>query len=189
MSERNCSLVVTVYRRYDLLTKYIEGLELYEPGLEVIVIDIDPIQALVLPQNYTVVQIPKSSYSKSINTGIGYTTKEYIIWGNDDIEVNGQFVESMISPIMENRKTITGIVKRNDYIEGCLVCMHRQVLDDIGNLDERFPGCYEDVDFSRRAVNAGYRLVKVDVPVRHIDLGQLDHEVGKSHALYKEKWQ
>jgi GT2 family glycosyltransferase len=66
--------------------------------------------------------------------------------------------------------------------------MSFRALIDIGYLDENLPGCFEDVDYSWRAVKMGYRLVEVPIPVAHVDYGRLDHRVNESHAIFRKKW-
>jgi hypothetical protein len=46
-----------------------------------------------------------------------------------------------------------------DYVSGASMAFRRDVLDEVGLLDERFyPGYYEDVDFCYRVRNAGYEV-------------------------------
>lgn len=47
-----------------------------------------------------------------------------------------------------------------DYLSGFALLIDRKVIRNVGMLDERFGvGNYEDQDFCKRAVNAGYRLL------------------------------
>jgi len=51
---------------------------------------------------------------------------------------------------------------------GAALMIKRELVDKIGELDERFFLYYEDVDFCRRAWNAGYRVVYVpDAILKH----------------------
>ena len=46
---------------------------------------------------------------------------------------------------------------RVDYMDGCAVCVRREFLEKVGLLDERFHlGGYEDAEWSRRGLAAGY---------------------------------
>lgn len=52
------------------------------------------------------------------------------------------------------------------YVTGAALAVRREVLDAIGLLDEAFsPFYYEEVDFCRRAVQAGFRVVYVPTAV------------------------
>lgn len=48
-----------------------------------------------------------------------------------------------------------------DYITGCALCLRRDVIERIGMLDTRFFIYYEETDWCRRAVDAGWRVVYV----------------------------
>ena len=49
-------------------------------------------------------------------------------------------------------------VREVDWVSGCALTVRREVLDDIGVLDERFYMYVEDVDFAYRAKQKGYRV-------------------------------
>ncbi|REK31796.1 MAG: glycosyltransferase, partial [Planctomycetota bacterium] len=84
-----------------------------------------------------------------------------------------------------------------DRLVGFCLLMKRELVDQIGALDERFGiGCFEDDDFCRRAVDAGYRAVMANgVFVHHVgsatfrasgvDLGDV---LQQNQRLYDEKW-
>ena len=48
-----------------------------------------------------------------------------------------------------------------DYVSGCGMLIRREVLDEVGLLDEGLFMHYEDADYCRRAQEAGYRLACV----------------------------
>jgi len=52
-----------------------------------------------------------------------------------------------------------------DYITGCAMMIRRAVVQQIGEIDTDFIAYGEDVDFSLRANNAGYRLIYVPTAV------------------------
>lgn len=55
-----------------------------------------------------------------------------------------------------------------DQVMGALFCIRRSVIDQIGFLDDGFFIWYEEVDFCRRAVNAGWRVrYFADVSAKH----------------------
>ena len=84
-----------------------------------------------------------------------------------------------------------------DRLVGFCLLFRRQVLDDIGLLDEQFEiGCFEDDDFCRRAAAAGYRLlIAQHVFVHHygsatfrgagLDLGGI---LNRNEQKYRAKW-
>jgi GT2 family glycosyltransferase/tetratricopeptide (TPR) repeat protein len=84
-----------------------------------------------------------------------------------------------------------------DRLVGFCLLFRREVVERIGLLDERFGiGNFEDDDFCRRAINAGFRAeIAVDAFVHHfghatfqgsrVDLGQL---LAENQRKYEEKW-
>ncbi|REK21699.1 MAG: glycosyltransferase, partial [Planctomycetota bacterium] len=84
-----------------------------------------------------------------------------------------------------------------DRLVGFCLLMKRELVDRIGALDERFGiGCFEDDDFCRRAVDAGYRAVIANGAFVHhvgsatfrasgVDLGDV---LQQNQRLYDEKW-
>ena len=60
---------------------------------------------------------------------------------------------------------------------GAALMVKRELIDRIGQLDERFFLYYEDVDFCRRAWNAGYRVV-------YVPEANLKHEHKRLSALH-----
>jgi GT2 family glycosyltransferase/2-polyprenyl-3-methyl-5-hydroxy-6-metoxy-1,4-benzoquinol methylase len=81
---------------------------------------------------------------------------------------------------------------------GFCLLMRREVIERVGLLDERFGiGCFEDDDYSRRAIQAGYRLVIArDAFVHHFG-GQtflasgVDYSalLKRNRELYRQKWE
>jgi len=51
--------------------------------------------------------------------------------------------------------------KDTDYVSGCAMLIKRQVIEDIGLLDERMFLYYEDSDYCMRARQQGYRVVYI----------------------------
>jgi O-antigen biosynthesis protein len=84
-----------------------------------------------------------------------------------------------------------------DRLVGFCLLIRRQVIDEVGFLDERFGvGCFEDDDYCKRAVAAGYRAVIArDSFVHHfggrtfvgsgVDFAAL---MRRNHTLFEEKW-
>lgn len=186
------SIVVVGYHHPAWLARYCRQLHAYEPELEIIIVDVDPILPLEVLELGLYQATGPLSYAQAVNLGLRQATGDLLLWSNDDIMLHGRFL-ALLEPIIRNQKSLVGPVIRQqyhrDYLEGFLVAMDRDALRDIGYLDEQFPGCFEDVDYSWRATAAGYRLVEHPLlPLSHIDYGRLDHQVGESHRLFRAKW-
>lgn len=84
-----------------------------------------------------------------------------------------------------------------DRLVGFCLLIRRELLDEIGYLDERFGvGCFEDDDYCRRALEAGYRAVIArDAFIHHfgsqtfrgsgLDLGAV---LRRNEQLFRAKW-
>jgi FkbM family methyltransferase len=85
-----------------------------------------------------------------------------------------------------------------DRLVGFCLLVRREVIDRIGFLDERFGvGCFEDDDYCRRTLAAGFRaVIAQDAFVHHfagrtfigsgVDFAELMH---RNQTLYEKKWQ
>jgi GT2 family glycosyltransferase/tetratricopeptide (TPR) repeat protein/2-polyprenyl-3-methyl-5-hydroxy-6-metoxy-1,4-benzoquinol methylase len=90
------------------------------------------------------------------------------------------------------------VLEDTDRLVGFCLLIRRAVLDAVGLLDERFGlGCFEDDDYCRRALRAGFRAVIArDAFVHHfggrtfvgsrVDFAAL---MGRNQRLYQEKWE
>jgi len=111
-------------------------------------------------------------YTKSTNEGIRHATGEFIILLNNDTvlleQAKNQWIDLLTEPFKDPKVGITGPMRtwcpsaqRNFLIFFC-VCTKRNVISDIGILDEAFaPGYGEDTDFCCKLEDAGYKMVQV----------------------------
>jgi len=125
---------------------------------------------------------------KSVNKGIAYSKAEYACVMNNDTLVYPGWLSEMVNiaekeneigivnPIWELPKNYCaakgdyfknvirkqqGKFMETDWARGFCFLVKRKVLEKIGGLDEIFsPGYYDDWDFSLRAVNAGFTVVR-----------------------------
>ncbi|MBI3958806.1 MAG: glycosyltransferase family 2 protein [Chloroflexi bacterium] len=82
-----------------------------------------------------------------------------------------------------------------DWVSGACLCVRREVIEQIGGLDENFFLYFEDVDWCRRMRLAGWRVVyNPRVQVVHLG-GQsqparrvANRQYGESLRLYYRKW-
>ena len=135
------------------------------------------IKTLFLPENL--------GYAAGNNRGIGLSSGSEVCLLNSDAWVTRGWLDSLLSRM---RSTGAGLVgpctnrckgaqrrkpwlrlfppparwrpsREADFLSFFCVVIDRKVFDRIGLLDERFGiGCWEDVDFCDRAIQAGFRL-------------------------------
>lgn len=163
---------------------------------------------------------------KALNQGLAVTQAPYVCVINNDVIVGSHWLYHMIRTMEahseiglanpQERKRIGGnrleeinrcakrLARRYagrfieiDYGSGFCLLIRRAVLQAIGGFDERYGmGYYEDEDFSRRAIEAGYIVVRcLDALVVH----HTSHSFGKdperkrkvsehNRALYEARW-
>lgn len=80
------------------------------------------------------------------------------------------------------------------YLAGWCIAATRPTWDELGGWDERYVPCdYEDLDLSYTAMKKGFKLVNLDLPLRHA-FGQsarnLDRQAitMRNRAQFMEKW-
>lgn len=112
------------------------------------------------------------SYAKNVNKGLKSCTGDYIIICNNDVAfVQHDWLEHLLKPLKEGydvssvRTTDSDGWETEDKITegdkfGSLWCMKREVYEKIGGLDEDFGNYFEDLDYHKRAEDAGFRVAK-----------------------------
>lgn len=94
-------------------------------------------------------------------------------------------------------KAHEGVTEPSDRLVGFCLLVRRAVVDAIGGMDERFGiGCFEDDDYCRRAIQAGYKaMIARDSFVHHfggrtfvgsgVDFASI---MSGNKRLFQEKW-
>lgn len=111
-------------------------------------------------------------YAAAVNTGLFYSKGDPIIICNNDIEfIQPDWLNHLLIPL-ENydicsiRTSDTdGYLTKNRLEEGAkfgsIWAMRRKVYETIGGLSEEFGrGYFEDLDYQRRAEDAGFKVIK-----------------------------
>lgn len=175
---------------------------------EVIVVD----DGSPLKTNYTwatvIERLENGGYASAVNSGIKAASGDVLIISNNDIEfIQPDWLEHLLKPlkmgysIASIRTTDSDGWEAEDYIEddakfGSLWAVKREVIDEIGLLDESFGrGYFEDLDFHERAKRAGFKIAKNHAGlVEHkgkatfLDVDPADDEYYKARAKFIKKW-
>ncbi|MCA9059325.1 MAG: glycosyltransferase, partial [Planctomycetaceae bacterium] len=116
--------------------------------------------------------------------------------GPQQVEHGYTVLSSLDGFAWERRKTPEYIAATR--LVGFCLLFRRSVLSKVGNLDERFEtGCYEDDDFCRRAIAAGFKLrIANHVFVHHFGSAtfrgsgiSLTRAMQENAARFHEKWE
>jgi len=119
--------------------------------------------------------------------------------GNEaKIDIDYGSMESMVDAAVDYTWRYSGKVLMVENLAFFCVAISRQVIDRIGLLDESFKGgFFEDDDYCRRAVDAGFRLGIVEDAFVHHHLSASFDQLGKQRkqeifdankAVYERKW-
>lgn len=106
-------------------------------------------------------------YTKATNQGIKVAAGDVIILVNNDVvflnQPKNSWLTRLVNPLTSPTVGLTGILENYDAYANAkfpiffCVAIKRELIDKIGILDEIFsPGYGEDIDFTIRAIRAGY---------------------------------
>jgi GT2 family glycosyltransferase len=111
-------------------------------------------------------------YTRATNAGIKLANGEYTILLNNDTELlpqsQNQWLNMLVSPFTDSTVGMTGpLMLHDDYADADVliffcVMIKTEMFSKIGILDEIYsPGGGEDIDFSVRMKNAGYKITNI----------------------------
>lgn len=145
------------------------------------------------------------SYAGNVNAGLKIAEGDIIIVCNNDIEFyDPSWLHHLTWPLEEYDicSTVTsdqGWETKDELEEGAkfgsLWAMKREVYDTIGGLDESFGNYFEDLDYQKRAEEAGFKVVKNHAGlVHHIgkatmkEIDPEDKQYQEAIKRFKDKW-
>ncbi len=101
--------------------------------------------------------------AKVWNQGLALAKNDFILFSDNDIEAV-KWREPMLEKVEIGRtgvifsQLIVGDKIKKNHVDGCFFMVKRKVFDEIGNFDESYGTYFEDTDFFKRVMNAGYIL-------------------------------
>jgi N-acetylglucosaminyl-diphospho-decaprenol L-rhamnosyltransferase len=117
---------------------------------------IPPSVAAVAP-----LQVDDHDHPKIETGGYQPTLPRYLVWALLPVRLHRRFGPWIAPPFPTRDADV-------DWVSGALLGIRRDVFDGLGAFDERFFLYHEDVDFCRRARQAGYRVwVRPSVHLYH----------------------
>lgn len=147
-------------------------------------------------------------FAETVNKGLSIADGKYIIVCNNDVEfIQPDWLDHLLGPLKNGYDICSIKTSDNDgYLTedrleegakfGSLWAMRREVYDAIGPMEESFgKGYFEDLDFHKRAEDAGFKVVKnhaglVDhigkATFKEVDPNDEIYEAAK--LKFKEKW-
>lgn len=189
-SEQSVSLIITTYHKdaemAELTKKCINSLSTI--GIdEVIVVDDASPYRYEVPGANQIWREKNGGFPKCANTGFKAATGDILILSNNDLEYSEGWLEAILKPLEQGFDISSVRMSDSDGFEtedkitegdrfGSLWAMKRKVYETIGGFDESFDkGTFEDLDFHKRAVAAGFRIGKNHaVVVKHVGRATMD---------------
>lgn len=191
----------------ELTKKCLESLEFGRPDEVIVVDDGSPYKIKFRGPDKYIFKSKNDGYPKCVNTGLAAATGDIIIVSNNDLLYQPGWLQGLLKPLEEGYDISSicttdsdGWVTDDRYEEdakfGSLWAMKRTVYETLGGFDERYGRVYfEDTDYRRQALNAGFKVVKNHgALVDHIgratwDILDPEHELfEKNKQVYIDKW-
>lgn len=216
------SIITPVWNRANLTAQYLYGNNIHypnDPNVQWIIIDNNGStdgtggilqywkdiigDRLIILKNET-----NLGFSVACNQGAARADGETLLFLNNDIEIKGDYLTPLQKALTHNPNSLAGPQLINadtgwnvfgdkliSYLIGWCLAMPKIIFDDLGGFDERFsPAYYEDMDLCYNALQKGYELQQVWVPLQHLGEqsgDQLDDKRGITEAnrvKFAEKW-
>jgi len=187
----------------DMTDRCLDSMGREEPDEVIIVDDGSPMHAEFANTEYIRLD-ENSGFTKAVNTGLENATGDILIICNNDII----FYPGWLKGLTDTLKThdISHIcvsdqswetkdeITENDKF-GSLWAMKRETYEKLGELDEQFKSYFSDLDYWRRAQNAGLKIGKnhnyiVEHKGKHTYkvVDPKDKGYNEAKELYIKKW-
>lgn len=170
------SLIITSYHKdeamADLTRHCLASLVYGRPDEVILVDDCSPLQVEFTGVDKHIKRTENGYFPKCANTGWAEAKGDILILSNNDIVYTPGWLEGILKPLEEGYDISSvrmsdsdGYTTEDKITEGdrfgSLWAMKRNVYETIGGFDESFgKGTFEDLDFHKRAIAAGFRIGK-----------------------------
>jgi hypothetical protein len=170
------TVIVGIGHWGDLTKPFADSLQKYNPSLSMTIID----NASPTPYpDYTqrVMRIDRTGYGSALNMG-AYGNWNWLLCLNNDCTCEGDVV-SIISRLRDD--TIYGNAWKFDYqwmtdlhlpavVDSAYLLIPRKAWEEVGQFDPLMDAAFEEIDYGLRAIEAGFRLDVVELPITHLNL-------------------
>jgi len=113
-----------------------------------------------------------------LNEGLG----EFVLFFNDDVEIKDGFFKELVKPFESAEVGMVGVEcsQTGFGINGSVMCIRRELLENIGGFDETYFFMYEDNDLCRNVKKRGFNI--------EISQAFAKHKGGDSINIASEFW-
>jgi len=147
-------------------------------------------------------------FSVACNQGAERAEGDIFLFLNNDVVIKGDYVTPLEKALADNPNSLVGPQLANfdtgwnvfgdkliSYLIGWCLAIPKPNFEALGGFDEQFsPAYYEDVDLCYNALQNGYELQQVWVPLQHLEeqsSGQFKDKqkiTEENRAKFAEKW-
>jgi len=148
-------------------------------------------------------------FSVACNQGAARADGDTLLFLNNDVLIKGDYLTPLGKVLADNPNSLAGPQLANfdtgwnvfgdkliSYLIGWCLAMPKEIFNDLGGFDEQFsPAYYEDVDLCYNALQNGYELQQVWVPLQHLgeqsggQFGDGKQKITEANrAKFAEKW-
>lgn len=121
-------------------------------------------------------------FSVACNQGAARAGGDVVLFLNNDILIKGDYITPIEKALADNPHSLAGPQLANfdtgwnvfggktiTYLVGWCLAMPKIIFDDLGGFDQQFsPAYYEDLDLCYNALQNGYELQQIWVPLQHL---------------------
>lgn len=189
------SIITPVWNRSDLTAQFLFSNNIHYPedqNIQWIVIDNGSTddtgrilaywKDIIGPRLVTLKNAKNEGFSVACNQGAARAEGDILLFLNNDIQISGDYLTAIEKGLADNPESLVGPqhIKKNtgwnvfgdkliSYLAGWCLAMPKTIFNDLGGFDERFsPAYYEDVDLCYNALQNGYELQQIRLPLQHI---------------------
>jgi GT2 family glycosyltransferase len=215
------SIITPVWNRSDLTAQYLLGQNIHypdDPAVQWIIINNGSTdgtggfleywkdimgERLIVLKNET-----NLGFSVACNQGAVRANGSILLFLNNDILIKGDYLTPLVMALADNPHSLAGPQLANfdtgwnvfagkiiNYLIGWCLAMTKEIFEALGGFDEQFsPAYYEDVDLCYNALQDGYGLQQVWVPLQHLGEQSGDQLEGKreiteaNRIKFAKKW-
>lgn len=176
-------LILVSHNSKNDLEKLLPSISKYTENLNLIVVDNSDQKETIdflkgNSGNWSIKFVENKGYGAACNAGAKEAKSEFIVFMNCDLEVSEGWLEELLRPFNDDHIAITGArlfsdkgqefpTPAKDMAIGCVFAMRRSIYDELGGFDENYFLFFEETDMCRRAMDAGYKVVRSDAKIVH----------------------
>jgi GT2 family glycosyltransferase len=215
------SIVTPVWNQSNLTAQYLYGQNIhypYDKGVEWIIIDngstdgtggiLEYWKDIIGPRLKVIKNDNNLGFAKACNQGAERAKGENLLFLNNDIIIQGDYITAIERAIADNPRSLVGaqLITTNTgwnvfdgkpipYLVGWCLAMPAHIFQVLGGFDERYmPAYYEDIDLCYNASKQGYGLQPIRLPLQHLgeqtglQLPDRQEITEANRARFAEKW-